>query len=124
MNNFDKTENRIKELGYLQLSGEELRQKIENKTIWGDYYNGRKYISYSDKDGNIEGRNDLGSHVFGKWLINKNDNTFEVKWDGYWEDWTGRAYDVDGKIQFFDTTSLNWRTTFNKFEIGKKTLVL
>ncbi len=93
-----------------------------NKTIRGEYYIGRIYISYLDEDGNVEGENDLGKHVFGKISINMNDNTLTTKWDGYWDNWTGRAYDVNGEIKFFDTTSLQWRTTFKTFEEGKQTI--
>lgn len=118
------TEKMIIDREYHQLSVEELKQIIYDTTVKGDYYNGRKYITYTDKDGNMEGKNDLGSHLFGKCTFNTKDNTFSVEWDGYWETWTGRAYDVDGEIQFFDTTTLRWRTTFKMMMSGKQPLVL
>ena len=110
------TEKMIIEDGYHQLSSEELEQRIVGKTVRGDYYNGRIYVSYADSDGTIEGVNDLGSHITGTWSINKEDNTFTVEWDGYWDNWTGRAYDVQGKIQFYDSTTFLWRTTFNSID--------
>lgn len=116
------TEKMIIDRGYLQLSAEELKQRISDKTVKGDYYNGRKYVTYTDKNGNMEGKNDLGSHLFGKCTFNTKNNTFSVKWNGYWDTWTGRAYDVDGEIQFFDSTTSRWRTTFKKIEEGKKLL--
>ena len=119
MIDFGLTESTIKEQGYKQLTGKELKERIFDKTIRGEYYIGRIYISYLDKDGNVEGENDLGKHVFGKISINMNDNTLTTKWDGYWDNWTGRAYDVNGEIKFFDTTTLTWRTTFKTFEEGK-----
>ena len=82
------------------------------------------HIALSDKDGNMEGKNDLGSHLIGKCTFNTEDNTFSVEWDGYWDTWTGRAYDVDGEIQFFDSTTSRWRTTFKKVEAGKLSLEL
>ena len=41
------TEEMVIESGYKQLSGEELKERIVGKTVWGDYYIGRlyKYIS-------------------------------------------------------------------------------
>jgi hypothetical protein len=119
---FKTTEAMIIEKGYSQLSGKELKERISEKTISGDYYNGRKYIIFIDKDGNMEGENDLGSHRFGKCFIDTNNNTITTKWESGWENWTGRAYDVDGEIKLYDTTTLKWRTTFKTFEEGKKTL--
>ena len=85
------TEKMIIDRGYLQLSAKELQQRISDKTVKGDYYNGRKYVTYTDKDGNMEGKNDLGSHLFGKCTFNTKDNTFSVEWDGYWDTWTGHT---------------------------------
>ena len=70
----------------------------------------------------MEGENDLGSHRFGKCFIDINNNTITTKWDNGWDNWTGRAYDVDGEIKLYDTTTIKWRTTFKTFEEGKKTL--
>ncbi len=109
--------------GHHQLSGEELEQRIVGKTIRGDYYNGRKYVSYSNSDGTVQGINDLGSHVRGVWSVNNEDSTFTVEWDGYWDNWTGRAYEVEGTIQFYDTTTRLWRTTFNSFDETQPPLV-
>lgn len=120
----ETTEKMIIENGYNQLSGEDLKLRIVGKTHWGDYYNGRKYIGYIDHDGTMEGKNDLGSHVIGKWSINTEDKTITVEWDGYWDNWTGRAYDIDGEIKFYDTTTLKWRTTFKKYKNGRISLEL
>ncbi len=109
--------------GYPQLSGEELKEKIGGKTIWGDYLYGRYYITAFDLNGTMEGKNDIGSHHFGKWSVNMKDKTFTVKWDG-WDNWTGRAYDVDGEIKFYDSTTHQWRTTLKRFEDGKKALII
>ncbi len=73
------TEKMIIDRGYIQLSVEELKQIIYETTVKGNYYNGRKYATYTDKDGNMEGKNDLGSHLFGKCTFNINDNTFSVE---------------------------------------------
>ena len=109
-------EAQIIEAGYLLLSGEELNLKMQNKTIFGEYLYGRQYISYAYSDGTVEGENDLGSQVKGRWSINKKNKTLTLKWSGYWDEWTGRAYDVDGEIKFFDIETSHWRTTFNKFK--------
>ncbi len=122
--NFNTTETMIIEKGYKQLSGEELKERISDKTISGDYYNGRIYITYIDEAGNMEGENDLGSHRFGKNIIDMNNNTLTTIWNSGWDNWTGRAYDVNGEIKFYDTTTLKWRTTFKTFEDGKKTLIV
>jgi len=119
---FNTTESMIIEKGYKQLSGKELKERISDKTIRGDYYNGRIYIMFNDKAGNMEGKNDLGSHRFGKNIIDMNNNTLTTKWESGWDNWTGRAYDVDGEIKFYDTTTLKWRTTFKTFEDGKLSL--
>ena len=120
MMDFGLTEPMIKEQGYSQLSANELKGRIYNKTIRGEYFIGRIFVAYIDNNGDMEGENDLGSHHFGKNIIDKEDDTLTTHWDRGWHNWTGRAYDVDGKIKFFDTTTLEWRTTFKTFEDGKK----
>ncbi len=95
-----------------------------DKTIKGDYYVGRQYISYVDENGTMEGINDLGTHCAGEWSINMDDGSFTVSWSCYWDNWTGHAYDVDGEIQFYDGTAHLWRTTFKTFEEGKLPLEL
>ena len=44
--------------GHTYLSGEEIKQKLIGKTFWGDVPCGRKYISYCDPNGSMEGEND------------------------------------------------------------------
>ena len=105
---------------YHQLTGEELKQKIIKKTVWGDYYNGRKYICYHSENGIIESENDFGAHHQGNWIINNKNNTLTVVWDYGWDNWTGRAYDVNGEIVFFDSTTSKWRTTLKIFKDGKQ----
>jgi len=122
MADFGLTEPMIKEQGYKQLTGKELKDRIYNKTVRGEYFIGRIFITYIDNEGNMEGENDLGSHHFGKNIIDMVNNTLTTQWDTGWHNWTGRAYDVDGEIKFFDTTTLEWRTTFKTFEEGKKEL--
>ena len=122
MVDFGLTEPMIKEQGYTQLSAEELIARIYNKTIRGEYFIGRIFVTYIDDKGNMEGENDLGSHHFGKNIIDMDNDTLTTQWDSSWHNWTGRAYDVAGEIKFFDTTSLEWRTTFKFFENGKKDL--
>ena len=117
---FGLTETEVIKQGYTQVLAEVLNNRIVDKTIHGDYYVDRKYVSYLGKDGSIEGINDLGSFVTGKWHINDEDNTLSLVWDGYWHNWTGRAYEVNNEIKLFDTTTLLWRTTFKLFEDGKK----
>jgi len=118
------TEQMIIDRGYKQLSGEELAQRIIGKTIRGDYYNGRRYVAYFDENGTMEGDNDIGTHSIGKWSVNMENKTFAVVWDSYWDDWTSRVYDVDGEIQFFDSTTSQWRTTINIIKDGKTTIAI
>ena len=114
------SEKAVIEKKHHQLSGEEIKEKLIGKTIWGDYYNGRKYISYCAADGIMEGENDFGAHHKGNWIINYKKNTFTVIWDYGWDNWTGRAYDVNGEIVFFDSTTSKWVTTFKVFKDGKQ----
>jgi len=116
------TEKMIIDSGYKQLSSKELEQRIVGKTIQGEYLYGRRYLTYFDQNGSMEGKNDLGRHNFGKRSFNNNDKTITVTWDNGWDHWTGRAYDVDGEIKFYDSTTSKWRTTFKQFEIGKRSL--
>ncbi len=122
-NNDGTTEKLVIDGGYGQLSGEELKELMSGKTVWGEYLYGRNYISYSDKNGKIEGVNDIGSHHCGEWDVNIKEKTLTVSWDG-WDNWTGRAYYVNGEIQVYDIGNLLWRTTFKKINDGKSELRL
>ena len=119
MTDFGLTEPMIKEQGYKHLSAEELKKRIYNKTVKGEYFIGRIFVTYIDDKGNMEGENDLGSHHFGKNIIDLKNDTLTTQWDTGWHNWTGRAYAVDDEIKFFDTNTLKWRTTFKTFKEGK-----
>jgi hypothetical protein len=120
MADFGTTEPMIKEQGYNQLSAEELKKRIYSKTVKGEYFIGRIYVVYIDDKGEMEGENDLGPHHFGINIIDIENDTLTTQWDNGWHNWTGRAYDVDGEIKFFDTTTLEWRTTFKTITEGKR----
>jgi len=110
-------------LGHTPLSKEALVACIANTTVTGDYeYNGHRiYKSFMDTNGDIESKNDWGSHIFGKYTIDDNGD-FSVEWDGYWDAWTGIAFEVDGNIKFYDIYTGKWRTTFHSILKGKQPL--
>ena len=110
------SEKDIIEKGYHQLSGKELLKKISDKTVYGDYLMGYKYVTDIYKNGTAEGVNNVGSHNFGSWHINMNDNTLNIKWENGWFDTITRAYDINGNIEFYDVDTGNWRTTFKGFK--------
>ena len=116
------TEKMIRDGGYHQLTSDELLTRIIDKTIRGDYFNGRKFNGIFYKDGTTEGKNDLGTHLFGEWSINTQDNSLEVIWDGYWFNTLTNMYEVDGEIKFYDCETGKWRMTFIRFTDGKKSL--
>jgi hypothetical protein len=106
--------------GYSPLSKEELMGYIANTTVTGDYeYNGhRVYKSFMNANGEIESKNDWGSHVFGRYTIDE-EGVFSVEWDGYWDAWSGVAFLIEGQIKFYDLKTGKWRTTFNAITQGK-----
>ena len=110
------TEAEIIERGYKQLSGEEIMKKVVGKTVGGDYLRGFKYVADINKDGTMEGKNNVGSHHFGQWKIDSEENTFTVQWDAGWDNNTARVYDVEGELHFYDTTTGLWRTAFKEFD--------
>ncbi len=114
------TEKEIMENGYLQLSSKELLSRINNKTIFGDYLMGYKFVTDIYENGTAEGINNVGSHNFGNWEIDMKTNTFLVKWNNGWFDTITRAYDVNGNIEFYDADTGNWRTTFKKYKDWKE----
>ncbi len=116
------TEVMVIENGRCRLSAAELKERIAGKTIRGDYYVGREYVSYIDEDGTVDGTNDLGTYCVGKWSVDDGEDTLTVEWNCSWDNWTGRAYDVDGTIQFYDCTAGLWRTTFKLFADGRVSL--
>jgi len=110
-------------MGRNRLSGEELGQRISDMTVWGDYLRGFKYITFFDRDGTMEGRNNAGSHHLGRWSIDPEDGSFTVRWDSGWDNTTTYAYDVAGEIRFHDTTTGEWRTTLTRFDNGRSDLL-
>ncbi len=118
------SEKEIIEKGYKQLTAKEIKEKVVNKTVWGDYYTGRTYVTYIAQDGKMQGINDLGTLSNGVYKIDESKSTFSMEWDTYWDTWIGNLYEVEGKIYFFDSTEGYWRSTLNIIEEGQKKLVL
>ena len=112
------TEAMIVKAGYKPLSGEELRQKISNKTVFGDYGYLFKFVTVLEENGAMEGRNNAGAHNFGKWSIDNHAATISVIWDSGWDNTTTRAYWVDEQIKMFDVADGQWRTTFTTITDG------
>jgi hypothetical protein len=107
-------------LGHTPLTKEELSALITNTTVTGDYeYNGhRVYKSFMDANGEIESKNDWGSHVFGRYTIDE-EGLFSVEWEGYWDAWSGVAFLIGSEIKFYDAKTGKWRTTFNTITQGR-----
>jgi len=111
--------------GYKPLTKVELLELISNTTVCGDYeYSGhRKYKSFMNANGEMNGKNDWGSYEEGNYTIDE-DGHLSVAWDGYWEEWTGVAFKVANEIKFYDTNSGIWRTTFNNITKGEQSLAI
>lgn len=65
----DFTENEIKENGYIQLTGKELFSRISNRTIFGDYPMGYKFVTNIYENGTAKGVNNVGTFDNGTWSI-------------------------------------------------------
>lgn len=100
--------------GYRQLTGAEIREKLVGKRVLGDYLYGYKYIGEMHPDGTVEGENNVNVSHKGEWFIDAENNTLTFKWKEGWDNWTARAYDVDGVIKFFDISTGDWRTSFTE----------
>ncbi len=108
----DKT---AKEKGFKRLTGSEIKERIINKTIYGDYPGGYQFVSVIHSDGTVEGINDVGSSDIGTWTIDLEKHTLRLKWKNIWLDTVTCAYEVNDTIEFYDTDTGNWRTTFKRF---------
>jgi hypothetical protein len=117
------TKDDLLNLGHIPLTKEALVTRIANTTVIGDYeYNGHRiYKSFIDANGDIESKNDWGSHIFGHYTI-KDNGHFSVEWDGYWDEWTGIAFEIAEEIKFYDIHTGKWRTTFHNILEGKHPL--
>jgi hypothetical protein len=109
------TENAAIKNGFKQLTGEDLREKIINKLVYGDYPMGYKFVSEIYENGKTEGINSVGTHDFGNWTIDFEKHTLHLIWNNGWIDTITRAYVVNGTIEFYDVDTGYWRTTFRKF---------
>jgi len=124
INNKGITEETMTEMGILPLSAQEIENKIIGKTIKGDWGTIRKYVCYFDPSGSAEGINDLDTESVGKWSIDMANNTISFEWDSYWDTWSGRMYEMDGKILLFDEQSHQMRTLIHTIEDGRRGLKL
>ena len=117
------TKDGLLNLGHRPLSKEALLARIANTTVTGDYeYNGhRRYKTFMSPDGEMEAKNDWGSHVFGRYTID-DDGYFSVSWNGYWDDWTGIAFKINHEIKFYNIEDGRWMTTFTDIAQGKQDL--
>lgn len=110
------TEKTAVQNGFKQLTGEELKTRIINKTIYGDYPMGYIFMARIYANGKTEGVNNVGSQDFGSWSIDTKNHTISLQWSNGWIDTTTRFYEVNGNIEFYDIDTGSWRTTFKKFE--------
>ena len=109
------TKKKAIENGFKQLTGEALLKRIVNKTFYGDYPMGYKFVTNIYENGEAEGINHVGSHDFGNWVIDMEKHTLSLKWNNGWMDTITYAYEVNGNIEFYDVNTGNWRTTFKKY---------
>lgn len=112
----DLTEQETIANGYLQLSGKELLTRIINKTVFGDYPFGYRFVASIYENGITNGINNVGTSDSGNWSIDFETHTLRLVWKKAWMNTQTRAYDVNGNIEFFDVDSGNWRTTFKIIE--------
>jgi hypothetical protein len=117
-NNF--TEKEIIIQGYVHLSGKELLTRISNKTIFGEYPMGYKFVTDIYENGTTNGVNQVGSVDNGNWKIDFEKNTLQLEWKNGWVNTVTRAYLVNENIEFYDTDTGKWRTTFKVFENWKE----
>jgi len=109
-------EQTIIDKGISSISAQTIKEKILNKTIYGDYCIGRTFELIIDNECNMRGTNDKGFQDFGKCIIDFENNTLSTKWDIGWDNWTGRGYLINDEIKFFDAITGEWRTTFKQIE--------
>ncbi|MEE9430707.1 MAG: hypothetical protein V3V16_06670 [Melioribacteraceae bacterium] len=114
------TEDGIIAKGHKQITGKILQATIKNTTVFGEYLNGYKFVTDIYDNGTAEGINNVGSHNFGKWIIDFEKNTLQLEWENGWVDTITRAYNVNGNIEFYDIGTGKWRTTFKTFEKWKE----
>lgn len=117
-------EQMVIDAGYKQASAAVIRQRAVGNTVIGNYLYGFVFISYMDKDGMMEGRNNVGAHHKGRWSLDAQDNTLSVQWHSGWDTSVTRAYDIDGALHFFDLNTGIWRMSFERFTAGRQPLVL
>jgi len=112
----NSTEKEMIKKGYVQLTGNELLSRISNKTIFGDYPMGYTFVTEIYDNGIAKGINNVATMDIGNWRIDFKKHTLQLKWKNVWIDTVTRAYDVNGNIEFYDTNTGNWRTTFKVIE--------
>ncbi len=110
--------------GHKQLSHNEIYKKLADKTIWGEYLYGFRFISYFSPNGTMEGKNHVGSHNHGEWKTDKHSNSISVKWDNGWDATTTHVYEVDGILKFYDSNTRLWRQNISKFAEGEQPLII
>ena len=100
---------------FKQLTGLELKERIINQEVNGDYPGGFTFVARIYENGTTEGVNNVGHSDSGNWTIDFEKNIILLEWENGWYDTTTRAYEVNSTIEFFDIDTGNWRSTFKKF---------
>lgn len=116
------SENAMREAGHAPLTIKELLKRIIGNTAWGDFLYDYRFVSYFAPDGSMEGTNNVGSYNTGQWHANPDANTLTVSWNQSWIPATLRAYDINGTLHFFDQTTGQWHSSFDKIVPGKQAL--
>ncbi len=106
--------------GFKPLTGLELKERIINKEVTGEYPGGFTFVARIYENGTTEGVNNFNHYDSGRWIIDLEKNTMLLQWDNGWYPTMTHAYDINGTIEFFDTDTGLWRTTFKSFTLLKK----
>ena len=108
--------------GYQMLDSQEIKDILSDTTITARYfYWNAWYIAKTNsfRNGEIKCQNHVGSYDEGRWIVNENDNTLSLEWDGHWEAWTALGYKVNDEFMFFNTDTDKWRITLTLVEQGE-----
>lgn len=114
-----ETVEQLQQMGQSKLTVAEIKDALLGQGFLGHYFK-FEFIIIFNEDGSTEGRNNVGTYDSGKWVIDSENNTLKLFWDGGWYDTITDVYKVGDELRTYDAATGAWGSTL-KQEIGYDT---
>jgi len=114
-----ETVEQLQQMGLRKFTATEIKDALLGQGFLGHYFK-FEFLIIFNADGSTEGRNNVGTYDAGKWVIDSENNTLQLSWDGGWYDTITDVYKVGDELRTYDAATGVWGSTL-KQSIGHDT---